>query len=73
MTKYVELCREFDKRQEEAQKKIQASTTKEQEINRKVQNLHNKKAQLQEQKMALTMQWENMKAALTKSIEEKSR
>jgi hypothetical protein len=53
--KYVELCREVEKKQKETQKKKQVSTTKEQKMNSKIQNLQ-KIAQLQEQKMAISMQ-----------------
>jgi hypothetical protein len=42
-------------------------------MNRKFHNFQKKIAQLQEQKMAVSMQRENMKAALTQNIEEKER
>jgi hypothetical protein len=45
----------------------------EQEITGKTQKLHTKIAQMQEQKMAFSMQWEKKKVALMQSIEEAKR
>ncbi|KDR07720.1 kinetochore protein Nuf2-like [Zootermopsis nevadensis] len=68
-----ERINKLDKNQERSQKKKEASTTKEQEMNKKIQNSLKKIARLQEQKMAVGLQWENRKTALAQNIEEKTR
>jgi hypothetical protein len=70
MTKYIELCRAVEKKQDETQKKKQASMIEEQEIKGKTQNLRMKITPLQEQNMAFNMQWEKRRADLIRSIEE---
>jgi hypothetical protein len=73
MTKYVELCRVGERKQDETQKKKQASIIEEQEIKGKTQKLRMKITQLQEQNMAFSMQWEKRERALIQSIEEINR
>jgi hypothetical protein len=73
MMKYVELCRVDERKQDETQKKKQASIIEEQEIKGKTQKLRMKITQLQEQNMAFSMQWEKREAALIQSTEETNR
>jgi hypothetical protein len=71
--KYVELCRVDERKQDETEKKKQASIIEEQEIKEKTQKLRMKITQLQEQNMSFSMQWEKREAALIQSTEETNR
>jgi hypothetical protein len=73
MIRYVELCRVDERKQDETQKKKQASIIEKQEIKGKTQKLHMKITQLQEQNMAFSMQWEKREAALIQGTEETNR
>jgi hypothetical protein len=67
------LCRVHERKQDETQKKKQASIIEEKEIKGKTQKLRMKIIQLQEQNMAFSMKWEKREAALIQSTEETNR
>jgi len=73
VTKCVALHRKCDKKKQKSQETTQASLTETQEIARKTQKLCTKVTELQEEKMAASMQWEKEKAALIESIKQAKR
>jgi hypothetical protein len=68
----MELHRICEKKKQKSQE-TQALATETQEMEGKNKKLHMKVTELQEEKMAVNMQWEEEKAALMQSIKEANR
>jgi len=73
VTKCVALHRKCDKKKQESQERMQATLTERQEIEQKTRKLCTKVTELQEERMAASMQWEKEKAALIESIKQAKR
>jgi hypothetical protein len=73
VTKCVALRRKCDKKKQKSQEITQASLTERQEIEQKTRKMCTKVTELQEEKMALIMQWEKEKAAMIESIKQAKR
>jgi hypothetical protein len=71
--KYVVLHRKYGKQKQKSQETTQASLTETQEMERKTRKLCTKITELQEEKMAASMQWENEKGAMIESIKQAKR
>jgi len=71
--KCVTLRRKCDKKKQKSQETTQGSLTETQEIERKTRKLCTKITELQEEKMAASMQWEKEKAAMIESIKQAKR
>jgi tRNA U54 and U55 pseudouridine synthase Pus10 len=67
------LCRICDKKKQKTQEMMQVSVRETQEVEMKTQKLCTQLTELQEEKMAVSMQWEEQKAALIESIKQTSR
>jgi len=73
VTKCVALHRKCDKKKQKSHEMTQAALTEMQEIERKTRKLCTKVTELQEERMAASMQWEKEKAALIESIRQAKR
>jgi hypothetical protein len=67
------LRRKCDKKKQKSQEMVQASLTETQEIERKIRKMRTKVTELQEEKMAASMQWEKEKDAVMESIKQAKR
>jgi hypothetical protein len=73
VTKHVALRRKCDKKKQKCQETAQASLTERQELERKTRKICTNVTESQEEKVAVTMQWEKEKAAVIESIKQAKR